>query len=55
MESKAFVSIRKITFEEAETNLVVVYKKENEEAVYPCKDIEKEIRRKEGRKWIRIK
>ena len=59
IDSKAFVSIGKIVFEGVETNLVVVYKKEKEAikiiTVYPCRDIEKETKRKEVKRWIRIR
>jgi len=48
-----------VVFEDIKTNLVVVHRKEGETikviTVYPCKDIEKEIRKKEGKRWIRIR
>ncbi|MEJ5300827.1 MAG: DUF4258 domain-containing protein [Thermodesulforhabdaceae bacterium] len=57
--SKSFVSIGKIKIGEMETNLIVVHKKEDDEikiiTAYPCKNIDKEIKRKERLKWIRIK
>ena len=39
--------------------MVVVFRKESEVirviTVYPCRDIEREIRKKEGRRWIRVR
>ena len=57
--SKAFISIAKIRIEGINTNMIVVHKSEKDQikivTVYPCRDLEKEIKRKEGSKWIRIK
>lgn len=59
IDSKVFVSIGKIEVKQVKTNLVVLHKKENDTikiiTAYPCKNIEKEIKRKEGSKWLRIK
>ena len=58
ISNKAFVAISKIKIEGIETNLVVVFNKKEGEitviTVYPCKNIDKEIKRKEGKRWIRI-
>ena len=57
--SKAFISIAQIRIESINTNLIVVHKSEKDQikivTAYPCRDIEKEIKRKEGSRWIRIK
>ena len=59
VDSKAFVSIAEIEVEEIKINLIVVHKKEGEAVkvitAYPCKNIEREVKRKEGLIWIRIK
>ena len=42
-----------------QTNLVVVYAKHEEVikvvTAYPCSNVEREIRKKEVRRWIKIK
>jgi len=59
VESKAFVSISKTEIEKIKTNLIVIFKKERNIikiiTVYPCKNIEKEIKKKEDIRWIKIK
>jgi hypothetical protein len=56
--NRTFVGISKVKIQEFETNLVVVYTKSEENfkivTVYPCKNIEKEIKAKEKNRWIRI-
>ena len=57
--TRVLVSIGKIQVEGVQTNLVVVYTKQ-EEAIkvitaYPCSDVEREIKKKEVRRWVRIK
>lgn len=57
--SKTIVAIARVEIEEVSTNLLVVYTKENDVirviTTYPCKDIDKEIKRKEGSRWVKIK
>jgi len=56
--SKTIIAVAKVKFSDIETNLVVVFTKDGENikivTVYPCKDIDKEIRRKEGSRWVKI-
>jgi predicted aspartyl protease len=57
--TKAMIAVGKIKIDGVETNIVIVFtKKENEFYIitaYPCKDISKEIKKKEGGRWIKIK
>jgi len=59
IKSKTFVSIKKIKIEQIKTNLVVIFSKEKSIikiiTVYPCKNIKREIKRKENIRWIKIK
>jgi hypothetical protein len=56
--AKTIVVIGKIKIDEEETNLVVIFNKREDEiyivTAYPVKDIDKEIKNKEGKRWIRI-
>lgn len=56
--NRTFIAIAKIKIKASETHLVLIYTKEEDVikvvTVYPCKNIEKEIRNKEGHRWIRI-
>jgi len=56
--AKTMIAIGRIKIEEKETNLVVVFIKRGDEiyviAGYPVKNIDKEIKNKEGKRWIRI-
>ena len=52
------INITKVEIENVSTNLVVVYTQEEVikvKTVYPCKNIKKEIRKKEARRWVKIK
>lgn len=57
--SRCMVAIGKVKIVGIETHLVVAYVKESEHAkvvtVYPCRDIKKEITRKEGKKWVKVR
>jgi len=57
--SKAMIAIAKVEIAGISTNLIVPYVKENDifkiVTVYPCRDINREIKRKEGTRWVRIK
>ena len=59
IDTKALIAAAKVEIENVATNLVVIYTKERDLikviTTYPCKDIDKEIKRKEGTRWIRIK
>ncbi len=59
IESKAFVSVCKVKIERTKTNLIVIFTKERNiikiVTAYPCKNIKKEIKRKEDIRWIKIK
>jgi hypothetical protein len=56
--AKTIVVIGKIKIGGKETNLVVIFTKREDEiyivTAYPVKDIDKEIKSKEGKRWIRI-
>ena len=57
--TRGLISIGKIQIEGISTNLIVVYtKQENTIKVitaYPCTNIAKEIKKKEVRRWIKIR
>jgi hypothetical protein len=57
--SKTFVAVGKITISGIETNLIVPFVKEGKKikivTVYPCKYLRKELKSKEGKRWVRIK
>lgn len=59
LASRTMVAIRKVKIGGAETNLVVPFIKQGNSVkivtVYPCRDIEKELKKKEGARWVRIK
>ena len=52
------VAIAKVKINKTETNVVVIFTKREDEryvvTAYPCKDIDKEIKNKEGKRWVRI-
>ena len=58
LKEKTFVAIDQITIDDVRTNLVVVFTKEKEKTrivtTYPCKNIEREINRKENIRWVKI-
>ena len=55
---KTLVAVAKVKIDDIKTNLVVVFIKKGEEikivTTYPCKNIDKEIKRKEGIRWVRM-
>ena len=57
--SKALIAIAKVEIASIHTNLVIPYVKENDilkiVTIYPCRAIDREIERKEGIRWARIK
>jgi hypothetical protein len=57
--ARIIVAIGKIKIDGKETNLVVIFTKKEDEiyivTAYPVRDIEKEIKSKEGKRWIRIR
>ncbi|MBA7685034.1 hypothetical protein ES703_93447 [subsurface metagenome] len=57
--SKAMIAIAKVEITGISTNLIIPYVKENDilkvVTIYPCRDINREIKRKEGTRWVRIK
>jgi len=57
--SKVFIAIRNTELSNVKTNLVVCFTKEKNiikiVTAYPCKKIEKEIRKKEAKRWVRVK
>jgi hypothetical protein len=57
--SRSMIAIAEIKIANTLTNLVVPHVKEKDNiriiTVYPCKDINREIRKKEGVRWIRVK
>ncbi len=57
--SKAMIAIAKVEIAGTSTNLIVPYVKENDilkvVTIYPCRDINREIKRKEGTRWVKIK
>lgn len=56
--NKTIIGISRVNLEDLETNLVVVFTKESDYikvvTVYPCRDIKREISKKEGSRWVRI-
>lgn len=56
--NRTLVSISAVKIQDFETNLGVIYTKSEESikivTVYPCKNIDKEIKAKEGHGWIKI-
>ena len=58
LTDKTLIAVAKVKIDNTQTNLVVVFIKEMNEikivTTYPCKDINKEISRKEGKRWVRI-
>jgi len=59
ISTQNFINVRKLQIKEVSTNLVAVYIKQQDIikiiTVYPCKNIEREFRRKEGKRWLRVK
>ena len=57
--SKTMAAIRKVEISGIETNLVVVFTHQAEEVkvitAYPCRNIDREIKAKEGKRWLKIK
>ncbi|MDI6839443.1 MAG: hypothetical protein QMD71_01085 [bacterium] len=57
--SKAMVAMGKTKIRGIHTYLVIPYIKENDKlkvvTIYPCRDINREIERNEGIRWIKIK
>lgn len=56
---KCMIAIGRVIMAGMETNLIVPFEKENDVVkvvtAYPCRNVKKEIRRKEGKKWVRVK
>jgi hypothetical protein len=56
--ARTIVAIGKVKIDEKETNLVVVFTKKDDEfyvvTAYPVKNVDKEIKSKEGKRWIRV-
>lgn len=57
--TRGLINIGRIQVEGISTNLTVVYTKQEDTfkviTAYPCTDIAKEIKKKEVKRWIRIK
>jgi len=57
--AKTMIAIAEVKIANTSTNLVVPYVKENNKikviTVYPCKDINREIGRKEGVRWVKVR
>lgn len=57
--SKCMIAIGKVIITGTETNLIVPFEKECDVVkvvtAYPCKNLKKELRRKEGEKWVRVR
>ncbi|MEW6482265.1 MAG: DUF4258 domain-containing protein [bacterium] len=57
--TKSMVAIGKVEMARTETYLVIPFVKEGEQikvvTIYPCKNIEKEINKKEAKRWIKIR
>ena len=55
---KTMVAVAKVKTDDIQTNLVVVFIKKGEKIkivmTYPCRNINKEIKRKEGIRWVRM-
>ncbi|MCD6521378.1 DUF4258 domain-containing protein [Candidatus Calescamantes bacterium] len=55
---KTMVAVAKVKIDDIQTSLVVVFIKKGEEikivTTYPCRNINKEIKRKEGIRWVRM-
>ncbi|GAH90121.1 unnamed protein product [marine sediment metagenome] len=53
------IAIAKVEITGISTNLIIPYVKENDilkvVTIYPCRDIKREIKRKEGTRWVKIK
>jgi hypothetical protein len=56
---KCMIAISKVIIAGTETHLVVPFERESGEVkvvtAYPCRNLKKEIRRKEGKKWVRVR
>jgi len=56
--NRTFIAISRIKIQKSETHLVLVYTKEEDiikiVTVYPCKNIKRELKNKEGKRWVRI-
>jgi len=57
--SKTMVAIAEVEIENISTNLVIPYVKEDNTlkvvTIYPCRDMDREIKRKERLRWVRIR
>lgn len=57
--SKSMVAIGKAKLDEIETNIIIPFVKERDTfkiiTIYPCKELDREIKKKEGIRWVRIK
>ncbi len=59
--SKTFIAIKevKLVFSKVKSNLVVSFTKEKDVikiiTVYPCRKIDKEIRKKGAKRWVKVK
>ncbi len=56
--NKTMIAVAKVKVNNTSTNLVVVFTKEGEKikivTTYACKNIRKEIKRKDGIRWVRV-
>jgi len=56
---KTMVAIGETKIADVKTNLIIPFVRERDTfrviTAYPCKNLEREIRKKEGRRWVRIK
>jgi len=57
--TNAIVAIANVKIGAISTYLVIPYTKEDEKikviTVYPCRDINREIKKKEGKRWVKIR
>ncbi|RLL83968.1 hypothetical protein CN13_01560 [Petrotoga sp. HKA.pet.4.5] len=58
LKEKTLIAISKVKIKDIQTNLIVVFTEEKEGikivTTYPCRNIEKEISKKENIRWVRI-
>jgi len=58
LKEKTLIAISKVKIKDIQTNLIVVFTEEKEGikivTTYPCRNIEKEINKKENIRWVRI-
>lgn len=58
LKERTLIAISKVKIKDIPTNLIVVFTEEKEGikivTTYPCRNIEKEISKKENIRWVRI-